>query len=74
MPQKACERCIFHVIVFSLFFEIPQNRRISLFHFFMFEFFKARFSYLILKKLFGASHGTPCTRVEPIQPILNEGL
>ena len=29
MPQKSCERCTFHVIVFSYFFEMPQNRRIS---------------------------------------------
>ena len=56
MPQKACERGFCHVIAFSQFFEMPQNRRISfsvpfLFlnssrvnflkcPFFMFEFFE----------------------------------
>ena len=29
MPQKACERGFCHVIAFSQFFEMPQNRRIS---------------------------------------------
>ena len=29
MPQKACERGFCHVIAFSQFFEMPQNRRTS---------------------------------------------
>ena len=29
MPQKACERCIFHVRPYAFYFEMPQNRRLS---------------------------------------------
>ena len=29
MPQKLCERGFCHVMEFSQFFEMPQNRRIS---------------------------------------------
>ena len=41
MPQNACERGFCHVMAFSQFFEIPQNRRLS--------FQMPHFSYLILK-------------------------
>ena len=29
MPQKACERCIFHVMPYAFYFEMPQIRTIS---------------------------------------------
>ena len=31
MPQKACERCFCHVMVFAFLFEMSQNRRIGSF-------------------------------------------
>ena len=38
MPQKACERCIFHVRPYAYLFEMPQNRRLSFSaHFFIFK-------------------------------------
>ena len=30
MPQKACERYIFHVMAYAFVFEMPQNRIISI--------------------------------------------
>ena len=42
-PKKACERGFCHVIAFSLFFGMPQNRRTS------FSVEMPVFSYLILK-------------------------
>ena len=37
MPQKACERYIFHVMEYASVFEMPQNRRISFSVPFLFE-------------------------------------
>ena len=37
MPQKACERYIFHVMAYAYFFEMPQNRIISYSVSFQFE-------------------------------------
>ena len=33
MPQKACERCIFHVRPYANFFEMPQIRTLPVFLF-----------------------------------------
>ena len=38
MPQKVCERCIFHVRPYAFYFEMPQNRRLSFSaHFLIFQ-------------------------------------
>ena len=29
MPQKVCERCIFHVRPYAFYFEMPRNQRLS---------------------------------------------
>ena len=36
MPQKICERCIYHVRPYAFYFEMPQNRTLS---------FSAHFSF-----------------------------
>ena len=53
MPQKVCERGIYHVIAYSFFFEMPRNRICSFsVHFLFSESNGKNLDGLVLKKIF----------------------